>query len=158
MLTVTPIDFAEANAFVATLHRHHKPMPGCKFCIAVSDEDGKVRGVAMVGRPVARNSDNGYTLEVNRCCTDGARNACSMLYGAAWRVAKALGYRRLMTYTLPAEGGVSLRAAGWKLIGERGGGELERAKSPSRRYRRNTARTETTMGSTVIAPVAKESA
>jgi hypothetical protein len=158
MLTVTPIDFAEANAFVATLHRHHKPMPGCKFCIAVSDEGGKVRGVVMVGRPVARNSDNGYTLEVNRCCTDGARNACSMLYGAAWRVAKALGYRRLMTYTLPAEGGVSLRAAGWKLIGERGGGELERAKPPSRRYRRNTARTETTMGSPVIAPIAKESA
>lgn len=122
MLTVTPIDFAEANAFVATLHRHHKAMPGCKFCIAVSDADGKVRGVAMVGRPVARNSDNGYTLEVNRCCTDGARNACSMLYGAAWRAAKALGYRRLITYTLPEEGGASVRAAGWKLLGERGGG------------------------------------
>ena len=76
----------------------------------------------MVGRPVARNSDNGYTLEVNRVCTDGARNACSMLYGAAWRAAKALGYRRLITYTLPAEGGASLRAAGWKLLGERGGG------------------------------------
>lgn len=122
MLTVTPIDFAEANAFVAIFHRHHKPMPGCKFCIAVSDRDGKVRGVVMVGRPVARNSDNGWTLEVNRVCTDGARNACSMLYGAAWRAAKALGYRRLVTYTLPAEGGASLRAAGWKLIGERGGG------------------------------------
>ena len=121
MLQITPIDFAEANAFVAVYHRHHKPMPGCKFCIAVSDGD-KVRGVAMVGRPVARNSDNGYTLEVNRVCTDGAHNACSMLYGAAWRAAKALGYRRLITYTLPAEGGASLRAAGWKLIGERGGG------------------------------------
>jgi hypothetical protein len=122
MLTVTPINFAEANAFVATYHRHHKAMPGCKFCIAVSDTEGKVRGVAMVGRPVARNSDNGYTLEVNRVCTDGAKNACSMLYGAAWRATKALGYRRLITYTLPSEGGVSLRAAGWKLLGERGGG------------------------------------
>src|SRR3990170_3970326 len=121
-LNVTPIDFAEANAFVATHHRHHKQMPGCKFSIAVSDAEGKVRGVAMIGRPVARNSDNGYTLEVNRGCTDGARNACSMLYGAAWRAAKALGYRRLITYTLPEEGGASLRAAGWKLIGERGGG------------------------------------
>ncbi|HAF43769.1 MAG TPA: hypothetical protein DCK83_02165 [Gallionellaceae bacterium] len=121
-LNVTPIDFAEANAFVATHHRHHKQMPGCKFSIAVSDAEGKVRGVAMIGRPVARNSDNGYTLEVNRVCTDGARNACSMLYGAAWRAAKALGYRRLITYTLPIEGGASLRAAGWKLIGERGGG------------------------------------
>jgi hypothetical protein len=122
MLTVTPINFAEANAFVSIFHRHHKPMPGCKFSVAVSDEDGKVRGVAMVGRPVARYSDNGYTLEVNRVCTDGARNACSMLYGAAWRAAKALGYRRLITYTLPIEGGSSLRAAGWKLLGERGGG------------------------------------
>jgi hypothetical protein len=122
MLTVTPIDFAEANAFVAEHHRHHKPMPGCKFCVAVSDKEGKVRGVAMVGRPVARGNDNGWTLEVNRVATDGARNACSMLYGAAWRAARALGYRKLITYTLPEEGGASLRAAGWKLIGERGGG------------------------------------
>lgn len=123
---MTPIDFAEANAFVAEHHRHHKPMPGCKFALAVSDAEGKVRGVAMVGRPVARNSDNGYTLEVNRVATDGARNACSMLYGAAWRAAKALGYRRLITYTLPSEGGASVRAAGWKLIGERGGGTWDR--------------------------------
>jgi hypothetical protein len=130
LLTVTPIDFAEANAFVAEHHRHHKPMPGCKFCIAVSDTDGKVRGVAMVGRPVSRMADDGWTLEVNRVCTDGARNACSMLYGAAWRAARALGYRKLITYTLPAEGGASLRAAGWKCIGERGGGQWGRASRP----------------------------
>ena len=122
MLTVTPINFAEANAFVAEYHRHHKPMLGCKFCIAVSDADGNVRGVAMIGRPVARGNDNGWTLEVNRVVTDGARNACSMLYGAAWRVTKALGYRKLITYTLPKEGGASLRGAGWKLLGLRGGG------------------------------------
>ena len=122
MLRVTPIDFAEANAFVATYHRHHKPMPGCKFCIAVSDESDKVRGVAMVGRPVARMSDTGYTLEVNRVCTDGTKNACSMLYGAAWRAAKALGYTRLITYTLPQEGGASVRADWLEIDGERGGG------------------------------------
>ena len=121
MLTVTPINLDEANAFVAMHHRHHKPVPGAKFCIAVSEE-GVVRGVAIVGRPVARMSDTGFTLEVNRCCTDGARNACSMLYGAAWRAAKALGYLRLITYTLPEEGGASLRASGWKNIGLRGGG------------------------------------
>lgn len=130
MLTVTPIDFAEANAFVAVYHRHHKAVVGCKFCIAVSDEAGKVRGVAMVGRPIARNSDNGYTLEVNRVCTDGAKNACSMLYGAAWRVARALGYGRLITYTLPSEGGASARAAGWTLLGERGGGNWGRLSRP----------------------------
>jgi hypothetical protein len=128
-LSITPIDFAEANAFVALHHRHHKPMPGCKFCVAVSDESG-VRGVAMVGRPVARMLDDGWTLEVNRCCTDGARNACSMLYGAAWRTAKALGYRKLITYTLPQEGGASLRAAGWTLVGMRGGGQWGRDSRP----------------------------
>jgi hypothetical protein len=133
-LCVTPIDFAEANAFVSAYHRHHKPMPGVKFCVAVSQKSvrdlmpsgpvlvEKVVGVAMIGRPVARNSDDGFTLEVNRCATDGTKNACSMLYGAAWRAAKALGYRRLITYTLPQEGGASLRAAGWKLLGLRGGG------------------------------------
>lgn len=120
-MIVTPINLDEANAFVAKHHRHHKPVPGAKFCIAVS-EGQKVVGVAIVGRPVARRSDNGFTLEVNRCCTDGTKNACSMLYGAAWRAAKALGYLRLITYTLPSEGGASLRASNWKLIGERGGG------------------------------------
>lgn len=130
MIRITPIDFAEANAFVEAIHRHHKPVIGCKFCIAVSDEDNKVRGVAIVGRPVSRHLDDGFTLEVNRCCTDGARNACSMLYGASWRVAKELGYLRLFTYTLPVEGGTSLRAAGWKLIGLRGGGNWNTKSRP----------------------------
>ena len=121
-LQVTPINLEQANAFVSLLHRHHKPVPGAKFSLAVSDKEGKVRGVAIVGRPVARMTDDGWTLEVNRVCTDGARNACSMLYGAAWRAAKALGFRRLITYTLPEEGGASLRAAGWHLLGLRGDG------------------------------------
>jgi hypothetical protein len=121
MLEVTPINFDEANAFVEKYHRHHKPVVGCKFCVAVSS-DGEVCGVALVGRPVARNLDDGWTLEVNRVCTDGTQNACSMLYGAAWRAAKALGYKKLITYTLEEEGGASLRASNWKLIGMRGGG------------------------------------
>lgn len=129
MLTVTPINLGEANAFVEKLHRHHKPVPGAKFSIAVSGEGGVV-GVAIVGRPVARMLDDGWTLEVNRCCTDGTRNACSMLYGAAWRAAKALGYRRLITYTLPDEGGASLRGAGWNLVGLRGGGNWNKKSRP----------------------------
>ena len=129
-LSIIPITLAEANEFVRTHHRHHQPVPGCKFCIACCDAAPRVRGVAIVGRPVARLLDNGWTLEVNRCCTDGARNACSLLYGAAWRAAKALGYRKLITYTLPEEGGASLRAAGWKLIGERGGGTWNRGSRP----------------------------
>ena len=121
MLSITPISLEEANAFVQIHHRHHKPVVGHKFSIAVSEED-KVVGVAIVGRPVSRMLDNGWVLEVNRCCTDGTKNACSMLYGAAWRAAKALGYRRLITYTLPGEGGASLKASGWTCVGERGGG------------------------------------
>jgi len=120
-LSITPINLDEANAFVQKHHRHHKPVVGHKFSIAVSSENGIV-GVAIVGRPVSRFLDNGWTLEVNRCCTDGTKNACSMLYGASWRAAKALGYTRLITYTLPEEGGASLKASNWHLVGERGGG------------------------------------
>ena len=120
-MEITPINFEEANAYVSAFHRHHKPMQGCKFCLAVSDGD-KVVGVAIVGRPVARLLDNGWTLEVNRCCTDGTKNACSMLYSSAWKAAKALGYKRLITYTLPEEGGASLKASNWKCIGLKGGG------------------------------------
>lgn len=128
-MEITPISLEEANAFVAKLHRHHKPVPGCKFAVAVSDED-KVVGVAIVGRPVARFLDDGWTLEVNRCCTDGTMNACSMLYGASWRAAKALGYRRLITYTLPEEGGSSLKASNWKCLGLRGGGNWNTKSRP----------------------------
>lgn len=120
-LAITPVSIGEANEFVRQQHRHHQAVAGAKFALAVSDETG-IRGVAIVGRPVSRVLDDGWTLEVNRCCTDGARNACSMLYGAAWRAARAMGYRRLITYTLPSEGGASLRAAGWRLVGEAGGG------------------------------------
>jgi len=129
MLELTPITLREANDFVGRLHRHHKPVVGHKFSIAISDGDA-VRGVAIVGRPVARHLDNGWTLEVNRCCTDGVRNGCSMLYGAAWRAAKALGYKRLITYTLLEEGGASLKAANWRLIGEAGGGNWNRKSRP----------------------------
>lgn len=129
MLRLSPITLDEANAFVIEHHRHHKPVPGAKFCIAVSDDE-LVRGVAIVGRPVARMLDDGWTLEVNRVATDGARNACSMLYGACRRAAFAMGYRKLITYTLPAEGGASLRATGWRCLGERGGGSWNRTTRP----------------------------
>jgi L-amino acid N-acyltransferase YncA len=121
-LEVVPITFRAANAYVGAVHRHHRPVIGCKFAVAVADVAGEIRGVAIAGRPVARALDDGRTLEVNRCATDGARNACSMLYRAAWRAARAMGYRRLVTYTLPEEGGASLRAAGFRLVGLTEGG------------------------------------
>lgn len=121
-LSLSPIDLEAANIFVKKLHRHHNPVPGCRFCIAVTDCSA-IRGVVIVGRPVARALDDGWTLEVNRCCTDGVSNGCSMLYGAARRTAQSMGYRRIITYTLPEEGGASLKASGWKHCGEAGGGK-----------------------------------
>lgn len=126
-LGLVPISLRAANEFVSKLHRHHKATAGHKFSIAVTDGEN-IRGVAIVGRPVSRHEDDGLTIEVNRVCTDGAANACSMLYGAARRAAKAMGYRRAITYTLPGEGGVSLKASGWKLVGLAGGGSWNREK------------------------------
>lgn len=114
-----PVRFRHARSFVADWHRHSGLPQGALFCIGLADEDGVLHGVATVGRPVARMFDNGQTAEVSRCCTDGAANGCSMLYGAAWRAAKALGYTRLITYTRRSEGGTSLRAAGWDVVAER---------------------------------------
>ncbi len=121
-LRVTPITLREANFYVAENHRHHGETRGCIVVCAVSDEAGEIHGVGIAGRPVSRMLQDGYTAEVTRLCTDGTRNACSMLYRALWRALRALGYLRLVTYTLPEEGGGSLRAAGFKLIGEAGGG------------------------------------
>ena len=120
-MNLVPITLLEANAFVYKHHRTHKPVPGAKLAIGCA-MNGWIVGVAIIGRPIARGYDDGWTLEVNRTCTDGTKNANSFLYGAAWRLAKAMGYRRLVTYTLPEEGGASLRGAGWKCLGERGGG------------------------------------
>jgi hypothetical protein len=105
------------------------PVPGAKFCIGVA-KDGEVVGAAIVGRPVARMLDDGWTLEVNRTCTDGTKNANSALYGAVRRAAFALGYRKLITYTLPSESGASLRGAGWHCVGEAGGGTWNRDNRP----------------------------
>ena len=112
-----PITLAEANAFVEQNHRHHKKVVGHKFSIGAVKDD-KIVGVVIVGRPVARGRDDGLTLEVTRLCTDGTRNACSFLYGAAARAAFALGYKRIGTYILASEQGKSLTSAGWRMIGE----------------------------------------
>jgi hypothetical protein len=117
-LEVVPLELSEANAFVARHHRHHRPAVGHKFSLGCADQAETIRGVAIVGRPVARGNDNGWTLEVARVATDGCPNACSALYGAARRATFALGYRRLITYILDSEPGTSLRAAGWRCIGE----------------------------------------
>lgn len=111
------IDLAEANAFVSAHHRHHQPVVGHLFSIGAALGD-KIVGVVIVGRPVSRFRDDGMTAEVTRLCTDGTKNACSFLYGAAAKAAFALGFSRIGTYILASEPGVSLTAAGWRLMGE----------------------------------------
>lgn len=119
-LKIIPIHFAEACEFIKQHHRHHKPPQGHKFSIAVSDGENII-GVAVVGRPVSRRLDDGYTAEVTRLCSNGTKNVCSMLYAACWRAAKAMGYLQLITYILDSEEGTSLKAAGWHCIGKAGG-------------------------------------
>ena len=129
MLNLVPIRYRDAKAFIAKHHRHHVPPQGWLFGIGLSN-GSELIGVATVGRPVSRHRDDGLTAEVTRCCTDGTRNACSKLYGACWRAVRAMGYRRLITYTLPSEGGTSLRASGWCVIGETRGGSWDRPSRP----------------------------
>lgn len=115
MLELQPITLKEAQRYVLDHHRHHDPPEGWKWGVAVNDGE-KVVGVAVVGRPVARHLDDGWTLEVTRNCTDSTTHVASMLYGACWRAAKALGYKRLITYTGKDEPGTSLIAAGWHVV------------------------------------------
>ena len=116
-LCLIRVELAEANAFVAEHHRHHMPVVGHLFSLGAV-LGNKVVGVAIVGRPVSRRRDDGSTAEVARLCTDGTRNACSFLYGRAARAAFALGFKRIGTYILANESGISLKASGWRLIGE----------------------------------------
>lgn len=147
MLRLVPITLKEACIFVGRVHRHHKPPQGGLFAVGVSKPvragataaeilkvecpiEERIVGVAIVGRPVARMLADGFTAEVTRLATEGDKNACSILYAAAWRACRALGYRRLVTYILDTEPGTSLRAAGWKCVGESGGGKWTRKDRP----------------------------
>ena len=129
-LRVVPLTLARANDMVERLHRHHKRATGHRFSLGVIDDAGLLRGVCIVGRPVARMTDQTQTAEVLRVATDGCDNACSALLGAAARAARAMGYARIQTFTLPAEGGASLRGAGWVEEGAAGGGRWSCASRP----------------------------
>lgn len=119
-MKIVPITFKAACEFIKLHHRHHNPTVGCKFCVGC-ENDGKLVGVAVCGRPVARRLDNGKICEINRLCTDGTYNACSILYGACARIAKNMGYEKIITYILESENGASLRASNFICEGIAGG-------------------------------------
>ena len=121
----------EANNYVKDNHRHHKPVAGCKFAIGVY-EDNILHGVAICGRTISRVLDDGLTIEINRVCTDGKKNACSILYGACCRIAKAMGYKKAITYILSSEIGTSLKASNFTLEAENVGGKVWTGKRSGR--------------------------
>lgn len=131
-MNIIPLTLKIANEFVTKLHRHHKPSQGHKWSIGL-EKDGTLIGVAIVGRPVARMSDDGLTAEVTRLCTDGTTNACSKLYGACARIAKEMGYKKIQTYVLESEPGTSLKASGWKLEAITSGGQWKHTDGKPRR-------------------------
>jgi len=122
-MKVVPLTLAEANRLVARWHRHHQPVQGHRFSLGCQDGERGLVGAVIVGRPVARMSDAYATAEVTRLVTDGTKNACSMLYQAAARVAKEMGFARIQTYILASEPGTSLKASGWTREGDAGGGQ-----------------------------------
>ena len=126
-LALIAVPFDEACAYIERVHRHHLPPHAHKFSLGAMLGEELV-GVVMVGRPVARHRDDGLTLEVIRLASDGTRNVCSFLYGAAARASFALGYRRLGTYIMASEPGTSLRAAGWRFVAETKGRTWDRPK------------------------------
>ena len=129
-IEAVPISLQQANEYVSELHRHHKPVHRDKFRVAC-EEGGKIVGVAQVGRPVSRMLDDGKTIEVVRCCTDGTKNACSFLYSRCARIAKEMGYKKIITYILESESGDSLKASGWICESEScGGGSWSRESRP----------------------------
>jgi len=133
-LRVVPVELAEANAAVSAWHRHHQPAVGHRFSIGVVDEAGVLHGAAIVGRPVARNAGSPRKVaEVSRLVADGTPHVCSMLYAAAARACRAIGFERIQTYILDTETGVSLRAAGWEYEGVAGGGQWKHTDGRPRR-------------------------
>ena len=114
-MNIIPLTLKRANDFVASVHRHHGPVPGGLDYFRIGAVHGdKLVGVAIVSRLPNRNSDDGLTCEVVRLATDGTKDACSFLYGASARIAKQMGFLRIITYTLDRESGASLRGAGWE--------------------------------------------
>jgi hypothetical protein len=130
-MKIVPIKHIAANEFVRKFHRHSRPTVGAIFCVAVANDE--ICGVAICGRPIARHFDDGFSIEILRVATDGSKNACSMLYGACRKVSRALGYLRILTYTLPEEGGASLKAAGFYFDGDAGGSHSSWHSRPNRK-------------------------
>lgn len=128
-LEAVPLELSQANEFVSQLHRHHDAVYRDKYRIGAS-LNGKLVGIVQVGRPVSRMLDDGKTVEVVRLCTDGTKDVCSFLYSRAARIAKEMGYEKIITYILESESGTSLKASGWYQEAVTSGGSWSRPSRP----------------------------
>lgn len=145
-LEIRPLTLSSANYFVTKFHRHHKAVVGHRFSIGAFKGPNNINdivGVAIVGRPVARETEIYNVAEVLRLCTDGTKNSCSFLYSACARIAKEMGFKKIQTFILATEPGTSVIAAGWKLAGETVGGDwnsghlnrrIDQPMGPKKRY------------------------
>ena len=113
-MKAVPLELKDANAYVEKYHRHHKAVCRDKFRVGC-EEGGELIGVIQVGRPLSRHLCDGETLEVLRCCTNGRPNVASFLYSRVARIAREMGYKKIITYILQSEHGTSLKASGWEL-------------------------------------------
>lgn len=131
-MKISRTELSEANAFIAAMHRHHKPVQGHRFTVG-AEVGGVTVGVAIVGRPVARMTNQKHTAEVTRLATNGHKNACPFLYATCARIAENMGFSEIQTFILQSEPGTSLKAAGWEMVATSAGGDWNR---PSRGGRR----------------------
>jgi len=148
-LEITPLTLKQANDLVASLHRHHKPVVGHRFSIGVKDEAGVLHGAAIVGRPTGRKNPQYDWAEVTRLVTNGRKNACSILYAACARIAKEMGFKRIQTFILEEETGISLKAAGWEFeriseggdwnVPSRGGRRIDQPQQAKQRWKKELA-------------------
>jgi hypothetical protein len=132
-LRAVPLTLKEANRLVDLLHRHHKPARGHRFSIGAINSNGKMCAAVIVGRPVARGCNWRNTVEVNRLVSDGTKNACSFLYGAASRSAKEMGFHKIQTYLLEDELATTMKASGWTLVAITAGGQWTGTNNKARR-------------------------
>lgn len=81
---ITPLSIEEAQVFLEAHGRHYKADGVPVFAIGYADH-----GAAIIGHR------NGEAVLIHIYC-DGVSEGYTMLYGAAWRAAKALGYKRMV--------------------------------------------------------------
>ena len=120
-INIKPVSIKNANEFIKTYHRHHRPTSrnSGRWALAAYDNENELIGVAIASNPVSATYMDGITLEVTRLCVkeNAQKGTASFLLSKCCRIRKEMGGSRIITYTLESESGSSLKGAGWNLVG-----------------------------------------